>query len=66
MLITEAICIRYLFQKYVRKFESLYSIIGIFLFTIIIIIIEHVNIEYTSVFIKNSQEIIIFLFVYGK
>lgn len=60
--------LRYLFQKYIRKFisEILYSIIGIFLYMIIVIIIECVNIEYVTVFVMNFQKIIIFLFVYGK
>lgn len=51
--------------------ESLYlkfyiQLLEFFLYMIIVIIIECVNIEYVTVFVMNFQKIIIFLFVYGK
>lgn len=62
------IIISYTYTLFIPKiFQKVYiQLLEFFLYMIIIIIIEHVNIEYVSVFVTNLQKIIVFLFLYGN
>lgn len=62
------IIISYTYTLFIPKiYQKVYiQLLEFFLYMIIIIIIEHVNIEYVSVFVTNLQKIIVFLFLYGN